>query len=768
MNEAGDDAPAGEVVGVVATWAVCAVLGGAAVEWGLPTASGAIGLLLLGVGGMSAVALGVLAARRTGDPQLGAGWGIAVAVVVVLVMGAGVLLRMDASDRGMLVGLVDRGGSATMSAVVVAEPRQTALGWDVLLQVDRVAGEATRERAVTTRDEPPALGQAVRLEATARPLPDGGYGRWLARRHAVAVLDTLAWTRTDPPSGVAALSESLRERVRRSATRYLDHPEGGLLVGFVTGDTRLLPREDREALQRTGLTHLTAVSGSNVAIVATGVLAVCSLARAPAWVRRWALGLMLPWFALVTRFEPSVMRASVMAAVMLLAASTGRLREPRHALAVGGLLLVAVDPRLSASLGLLLSAMATVGVLVLAPIVQRRVPARVPPRAAELLAITIGAQIAVMPALLAAFGELSLVSIPANLVAVPAAAIAAGIAFVGTAVAVLSVDLAGLVFAAAAPGSAVVLATAHALDDVGGQVALERPVGVVALVAATAWLLVRGPGARAVCAGVTVVAVVAACLPIAGGMVLPRGFSVTAIDVGQGDAFLVETPAVRVLVDAGPDESASRWLRRNGVRGIDLLVVTHPHLDHVGGAADVVRRLDVSAVWATPLPTQLGAVDDLYRVASDRGTEVFAPVAGAVVRFGDVVIEVLHPPPGRPYRHEDSELNESSTVLRLHHDGRRVLFAGDIEAAGQRELLSVMPGRLAAELFAVPHHGSSTTGEAFLAAVGARVGLLSVGADNTHGHPHPSVVSRLEDLDVEVVRTDVSGSVRVPVPHPVP
>ena len=776
-------APLGDVLGPVPLWTLVAVGASGlvgpgsvgegprtAVERSLPAlvtelfSPAGAGLLVAAVG---AVSLLVLAHLGRGRDQLGAGVGVLALVVVAATVSAGVALRDEAAGAGVLTRLAATGGRLPVELTVIAEPRPIVRGWHVLARVDEVAGTAVRERAALVLEtEPPALGERWRASATARPLPDGGYGDWLAQQHARVVLDVDGIERLGPGGPAARSTEWVRDRVRAAATRRLDERTGGLLVGFVTGDTRLLPPEDRAAMQATSLTHLTAVSGTNVAIVIGGVLGLAGLLRAPPALRRTAVAAVVPWFAFLTRFEPSVLRAGSMALLLLLAGVRGHVRDARYALAVAVLLLVLLDPRLAGSLGLLLSATATAGVLLVAPLVRDRLPARVPRRLATLVGVTIGAQVAVLPVLLATFGELALVSVPANLLAVPAAVVAATLSFVATALAVVHVELAAWGFALAGPGARMVLLVAEHLSGRGTAVDVTRPLTVVAAGAGLLWLLAASGGAaRRVGAAVTVLALLLAGLPAVTGGLRPAGLTITAIDVGQGDAFLVESPAVRVLVDAGEDGTAARWLRQHGRRHLDLVVVTHPHLDHVGGVPEVLRRIRVGAVWALPLPTELPEAAEVWRVAAARGIPVRAPSQASTVQLADVTIEVLHPPPGRPYRFARSELNESSLVLRFHHAGSRLLTTGDIELQAQRDLLASDRQRLRAEVLAVPHHGAATTDPAFLAAVAPEVAIISAGEDNRHGHPHADTLTALDALGAQIRRTDREGTLTVRVPR---
>jgi competence protein ComEC len=450
-------APAAEALGLLGLLAPAGVLAGRA----------AAGLDVLGLTSRTAWPATILAGSalvaaglrmRSGRERSAAVWVLA---ALVLVTCAGVLLRMDTHRMGLIPALVDRGGSVILTGRVAAEPRAIALGWQTIITVDSVEGMATSERVATVLDDALALGDRVELVASARPLPDGGFGRWLAQAHAVALLDVREVRRVGDPGALSAASEWTRQRIRTAATRHQPQGRGGLLVGFVTGDTRLLPDVDAGAMQATGLSHLTAVSGSNTAILLAGVAGLLTLMRASARLRWALLALTVPWFAFLTRLEPSVLRAGTMALLVIAAAVHGVARDARHLLAGAVLLLVLVDPMLSWSLGLMLSAGATLGVLVIAPAIASRLERMLPRAVAGLLGITLGAQLAVAPVLLLSFGTIEWVSIPANMLAVPVAAIGATLAFIGSAVALVHVGAASSIFVLAGPAAAWVLIVAR-------------------------------------------------------------------------------------------------------------------------------------------------------------------------------------------------------------------------------------------------------------------------------------------------------------------
>jgi competence protein ComEC len=690
---------------------------------------------------------------------------LSVLLTVVTCVAFGTAARASVQDTGPLAGLAHRGGQDTLEIEVVTEPAMTPDGWWALVRVDSVGGRESGERALLRGDREPApvLGTSWLGEASARPLDHNDFEGWLRRRHAVAALNQTAWRPVGDIGVLARSTEHVRDRIRRAATAGLSDRPAGLAVGLVTGDTRLLDDETQDRMQAAGLTHLIAVSGSNVAIVAAGAALFAGAAGLGARGRRLVIGLAVAWFVVLTRAEPSVSRAAVMAAVVLVARARGTPTSAVHSLGVAVLILLTIDPALAMSVGLLLSAAATAGVLVVAPLVQRRLT-RLPRPLAAVLAATLGAQIAVAPLLLSTFGEVPLASIPANLVAVPAAALASVVVSLGSVIAVLHVGVAAPVFSLAVLPLHGVLWAADRFSS-GGVVSIAAPLPLVAMVLAAIALILRPgtAGARRMgwSAGVLSLAIVVpGIVPITGRM--PEVLTITAIDVGQGDAILVEGAGARVLVDVGEDDAAARWLRRRRIP-IDLLVLSHPHEDHIGGLDAVLDDVRVRTIWHRPVPDGDQDDDQVRRMALKRGIAVHEPTAGQQARVGGLLVEVLGPQAGRPFRGSDRELNDMSIVVRISHDGRSVLLTGDVEVTAQRELLW-RPALLRAGVLKVPHHGGATSLPEFIAAVGASDAIISAGRDNRYGHPHPDVLAELGHLGVRIHRTDIEGDVRLVVP----
>lgn len=745
------DAGAGDH-GPLAAWAAAAWLGAAAATWAAAWAP--VTRLAAVVTAGAGLALAA-AAIRSGDRARFVVACLAVAVTLFGLAGA----RLAAQRVGPVAEAAHHGRTVRVAAVVAEDARRSDDGrWWTIVRVDRLAGAATRARAVIGGRGGPPPRRGVRLTGRVRVvwLEDGSPLRF---RHVAVSLRGPPLAVVGAPDAVERGVARIRGRVRGAARSGLTAPLDALATGLVTGDDTDLPEDAREALRAAGLGHLTAVSGANVALVVGGVALLAGVTRWRPATRRLAAVVAIVAFVIVTRAEPSVVRAACMAGAVLAAEARGHARHAVAALATAVLASLLIDPLVARSVGFLLSVSATAGILVVAPRIRARLPAR-PGRLGDAVAVTLGASIGVTPGLLASFGEAPLASVPANIVAAPLAAVAFAVTTAAGVVAQVSEPAGAALMALAGPAVRGVLATARAAEAAGAPVlSTARPFLLVAAAAAVVALLVASAVARRLGLAVAVGASVVVLAPGPGR----EGLVLTALDVGQGDALLVETPDVRILVDAGPDDTAATWLRRRPDLRPDLLVVSHPHADHVGGLRDVLDGVGVPVLWRPPPTEPAASFETTLAAAAERGTAVVRAAAGRTVRVGETRIDVLGPPPGRPYAGTASELNESSLVVRVAWRGRAALLTGDAEAAAQRDLLR-RPGAIRAGLLKVPHHGAATNAPGFLRAVGAEVAVISVGADNDYGHPRKEVLDDLRTAGVEVLRTDRDGEVRAFAP----
>lgn len=534
---------------------------------------------------------------------------------------------------------------------------------------------------------------------------------------------------TDP---LFAAGNLLRKRVMEGVSEFADRPAAALLLGFLIGDESGLPDGDREALRSSGLSHFVAVSGSNVAIfLAAWWLVSGPLAWGPR--RRALIGLAgLAVFVVVTRWEPSVVRAATMAGLVLGGRLAGVALDGWTALGLAVTLLLLVSGGLAGDAGFQLSVAATAGVLA----GSRLFAGKRPRWAWTALGATVSAQAAVAPLLLVLFGSVPLFAPLTNVAAAPLVAFSTAVG--GAGVVTGATPLTGLALAAADA----VLGVARFGRD------LPQLGWAAALAVGAAGALAVRPRLRPLVAlgGVLVVGAVTVLPPR-----LPTGPEAVFLDVGQGDAILLQGPSGEViLVDGGPDPTVlRRALLARGIRRIDLLVATHGHEDHLAGLTGIGQWASVSRLWHNDGGEE--ALRSLVAEMQAAGVPVEVPGPGWEALVGAFRIEVLGPL--RRY----ASPNDESLVLRVSAGGATVLLPGDVEAVAQADL-----GPLAADVLKVPHQGAATSDLEWLASCGARVAVISVGP-NDFRHPAPEVVAALEAAGSVVRRTDLEGEIVVPL-----
>ncbi|MFI6260379.1 ComEC/Rec2 family competence protein [Micromonospora zamorensis] len=698
------------------------------------------------------------------------GW-IAVAVGLGVVCGGAVTAaRLAIRDAPPIRALAEQRASVTADLVVRDDPRPIRSGGRpgmllVSTELVRLTGPDGRRvnasvRLLVLTTDPAWRGLLPGQRLTA----DGRLGVPRGGDLTAAVLST-----DGPPERHGASSwaqraaGTLRAGLQRACAPLPDDP-GGLLPGLVVGDTSRLPPAVEEDFRATGMTHLNAVSGSNVAIVVGAVLLLARWARAGPWLAAGLCGVALVGFVVLVRPSPSVVRAATMGAIGLAALAAGRPRAALPALAAAVTVLVLVDPELAGDPGFALSVLATGGLLLLAPRWRDGLRRRgVPPGLAEALAVPAAAQLACGPVVAGISGTVSLVAVPANLLAVPAIAPAT---VLGVLAAMMSPIWPGgaefLAWLASWPAWWLVVIAHQGARLPGGTLPWPGGVpGALLLTALTVALLiaVRRPLVRRLVAVVGVASVLGA-LPVrlvfAGWP--PPGWVVVVCAVGQGDAVVLPVaPGRAVVVDAGPEPGAvDGCLRRLGVREVPLLVISHFHADHVGGVAGVFRGRRVDAVLVPP-STDPDSGREVVRAAATAGrAALFTTVSGARHPIGDVDLLVLGPP--YPLAGTRSDPNNNSLVLLATVAGVRILLPGDAETEEQHAMVArATPGQLRADVLKVAHHGSAYQDVGFLDAVRPSVALVPVGTGNTYGHPSPGLLARLGRGGARVLRTDTDG-----------
>ena len=712
----------------------------------------------------AAAALAIVAAPRPALALAAAG--------AVLTGAVTAHARLGALDRSRLRGARD---PVTVRATLLEAPRTSRAGGHsarVRLVSGRGAGEQVLLRAGRRTRWPPAeVGETLSVRGRLEALgPHDDYQR-VRGAHAVVVVHALSATGARR-GGVAGAVDRARSRAEAGVAAGLSRPEAALARGMVLGEDERLSDSVREDFRASGLSHLLAASGQNIVLLAALALPVLSALGLGLRQRLLlVLGLVAAYVPLAGA-GPSIQRAGVMGAAGLTAGLAGRPGSRWYALLLAALVTLLLNPRAAADPGWQLSFAAVAAILAAsARLCEHLTARRVPHGVAEALALTVAATVGTAPLIALHFGRLSLASLPANLLAAPAVAPVMWLGMISAAVGEVAAPLAAPVNALSAYPLAFLEWLAHAAARAPGanvDLRLSSPFAVAAVYTAIgAVLAARRRRVRAAAAAVAMGALGAVLLLSgrggAGSGAPPRERLVMSfLDVGQGDGTLLQHRGASVLVDAGPaDGPILARLRRAGVDGLDVLVITHAQADHEGGAAGVMSRHRVGLLVDGGAGAATAEHRRLVAVARRHGVRLVTPDAGQRIRAGPLELDVLWPHAEPAALHARQDPNQRAIVACLRDGAFSALLPADAESDVTAPL--ALPRVTALK---VAHHGSADPGlPEELARLRPRVAVIEVGRHNSYGHPTAQALTALRGVP-GLYRTDRDGTVRVTVDGP--
>ncbi|MFN7977001.1 MAG: DNA internalization-related competence protein ComEC/Rec2 [Vicinamibacterales bacterium] len=745
-----------------------------------------------------------------------AGWPRVLLVAVVagtaacgLLLGAQALARLQASPLVAVWrdnGGDDRAAPLDLDGVILADASAGGGRVSFPLRVERVRASpcgcvstVSGDVLVTIGGDAASgqgawrAGRHVRVTATLRPVTTfrnpgaESAARALVRRRLALVASVKSrWLVevTAPGAWHDELAAAARARTRLALARAAGAGSDAAAVAtaVLIGDRAGLSAVIEDRLQRAGTFHVIAISGGNVAVWALVALAIAGRVTRHRIAGLVAAAAALVAYAAIVGGGASVLRATGMALVGIACQAADLRGASINVLALTAGVLVAVDPPLALDVGFWLTTAATAGLVVGLP-ASPAGASRVQRLLHALVVTSVWAELALLPIAASVFQQITVAGVLLSAIAIPAMAVVQVVAL-----AAVVVDVAAS-WALPLAGAVLRLATAavtesSALVDVWTWLWWHVPppssIAIVAYYALlAAWVRSRRASADTWLAErvrrVTLVA-----LPLAAAWIAaapwtlvaapPSDLRLTLIDVGQGDAALIELPGGRrMVVDAGGAGVDGRdlghrvvapALRAMGVRRLDYVVVTHADADHLGGAASLVREFRPAEVWVG-VPVQEHTPTAALRAAATATGAVWREArAGDRLEAGGVAIDVRHPPP--PEWQRLKPRNDDSVVLDLRWRGVRVLLTGDAGADVEATLASAAGPVAPLAIMKLGHHGSRTsTSEAWLAAIRPWEALVSVGATNPFGHPAREVLARLGAAGVDVWRTDVEGAITV-------
>jgi len=634
-------------------------------------------------------------------------------------------------------------------------------------------------RTGKVRDLQPGLGLAIRGELD--PAPE-----WLREDLARDGISMVLRADSIRPNGLArgglaGWIDSLRNAASAALDQSVPPREAALSKGFVLGDETGIDNRTTEDFRRSGLGHLLAVSGQNIVLLALLAAPMLSLLGFAPGARLATVAILILIYIPLAGGGPSIQRAGVMGLASLAALAATRAPSRAYALALAAMITLLLDPRATADIGWQLSFCAVIGIMLIARPLQVRLERILGEGGwrrllSEGIAVTLAATLATAPLTAFHFERFPVATLPANLIAMLAVAPAMWFGMISIAVGQLSpllatpFNLAGSLFLAWIAQVAEWFGRPDWAVIETGSIGYEGLAISAFAVGAATYLLLRywpstgippRPGKWAPPLLAVLLALVLLVPDLVGGgrrdlaEPPPGGARVEVLDIGQGDATLIRPDeGDPVLIDGGPpDGDLVGGLESAGVDHLAAALLTHPDLDHYGGFFELFDSIRVDRYLYDRSPPAL------VSRARAAGSTLVRVAAGTTLKVGNVDLEILWPPANGgpvPASGSETESNLRSVVALLEWRGFRMLMTADAEA----ESVPLHPGPI--DVLRVPHHGSEDAGlPSLLGETGPRLAVISVGEDNTYGHPVPSVLAALKEASVPVLRTDQVGTVSI-------
>ena len=578
----------------------------------------------------------------------------------------------------------------------------------------------------------------------------------------------------DDSNFLVYFSLSARDKIKEISKQTLPPPYNYLLIGMLLGEKGFIPPNLKEVFAEAGIMHILAVSGLHVGIIAMALFALLSMLKLPNKLKLFTLILILIIYASITGFRPSVLRATIMFILLIGGKLINRNRNLNISLFFAAFLILLLNPLILYDAGFLLSFIVTLFIINLSPILQELFY-KIVVWIKNPLAVSTAAWIGIFPLSAYFFSKVSIISIVSNIFIIPLTGIAVILGFVTFFIGLISIYLAGIIANINYLVLNLITLIAKSFSSLPfAFIYVAQPsIMVIALYYLTVFFIIeifyKKILSHKIKKKTTLIVLSVIFLIIIVQVFYPAdNLKVNFINVGEGDCILIEAPnKINILIDGGGTPQSNfdvgnkiviPYLRRKGINKINLLVLTHPHLDHLEGLLPVIREFRVDMVLDSGLICDSSEYKEFLSLILKKGIPYHQAKAGDNFIFSNnLEIFLLNPLYDSDF-YDESDFNNASIVVKLFYKNADFLFTGDIEEATEKKLL-VWQNILQSDILKVGHHGSETsTNLEFLDKVNPSIAVITVGK-NHFGHPSQKIIERLKDRNIQIYRTDENGTI---------
>ena len=566
-----------------------------------------------------------------------------------------------------------------------------------------------------------------------------------------------------------------RDKIKNIITNTFPEPYNYLLIGMMLGEKSFVPRALIDTFIDAGVMHILAVSGLHVGIIAGFLILLFGMLRIPKKAKYIFVLILLASYVSVSGFRPSVMRATIMFSILIIGKMIDRNRNVFNSLFFAALIILLINPLTLYDSGFLLSFFVTFFIIYLVPVIRSIFSSKIR-WVDNALSLSFAAWLGVFPLSAYFFNKVSIISIIANIFVIPLAGIVVILGFFTFFIGLLSIQLAGMTAFIGYWLLRLMVLTVKGFSSLPFSFFYIGQPSIIMIVLYYLLLIIfvetyfklkyfkKFRGKIAVVILVTLFSII-----LVNMIFLENDLKVHYINVGEGDCIFIQAPNhFNILIDGGGSPRSEfdvgeniliPYLRRIGVHDIDVLMLSHPHLDHLEGLLPVMKEFNVDMVMDNRISCDIPEYIEFLSIIDEKEIPYHHTVAGdyfKINRFTEMLI--LNPPSNKEKINDDSDLNNNSIVLKLSYKNTDFLFTGDVEKEAEIGMLA-WGNILNSDVLKVGHHGSSTsTNLKFLNKVSPAIAVITTGKNN-FGHPSDKVISRLEENGIKVFRTDLNGTV---------